>query len=118
MYLILSSKLCFAVPPYPNASLKRDFGRRDDLPPPRSRPAVSYSSRLSPERHLSYRDDYAPRGSGYSDLPRSSSRSEMRRPFVDDLYSPRFERPPSYSDGRSRAYEPLPGSKRPYAALV
>ncbi|CAH2057974.1 unnamed protein product [Thlaspi arvense] len=107
------------VPPYPKASLKRDYGRRDDLPPPRSRPAVSYSSRLSPERHLSYRDDYAPRSAGYSDLPRSSSRSEMRRPYVDDLYSPRFERPPTYSEGRSRAYEPLPlpGSKRPYAAL-
>ncbi|XP_010506402.1 PREDICTED: polyadenylate-binding protein 3 [Camelina sativa] len=105
------------VPLYPKASLKRDYGRRDDLPPPRSRPAVSYSSRLSPERHLSYRDDYAPRSSGYSDLPRSSSRSEMRRPFVDDPYSSRFERPPSYSEGRPRAYEPLPGSKRPYAAL-
>ncbi|CAH8265970.1 unnamed protein product [Arabidopsis lyrata] len=105
------------VPLYPKASLKRDYDRRDDLPPPRSRPAVSYSSRLSPERHLSYRDDYPPRGSGYSDLPRSSSRSEMRRPFVDDPYSPRFERPPSYSEGRPRAYEPLPGSKRPYAAL-
>ncbi|CAA7050619.1 unnamed protein product [Microthlaspi erraticum] len=114
-------------PPYPKASLKRDYGRRDDLPPPRSRPAVSYSSRLSPERHssrlsperhLSYRDDYAPRSSGYSDLPRSSSRTEMRRPYVDDLYSPRFERPPpTYSEGRSRAYEPLPGSKRPYSAL-
>ncbi|XP_024010716.1 RNA binding motif protein, X-linked-like-1 isoform X2 [Eutrema salsugineum] len=100
------------VPPYPKASLKRDYGRRDDLPPPRSRPAVSYSSRLSPERHLSYRDDYAPRGSGYSDVPRSSSRSEMRRPYVDDLYSPRFERPPNYSEGRSRAYEPLPVSPR------
>ncbi|CAH8301674.1 unnamed protein product [Eruca vesicaria subsp. sativa] len=106
------------VPPYPKASLKRDYGRRDDPLPPRSRPAVSYSSRLSPERHLSYRDDYAPRGSGYSDIPRDSSRLEMRRPYVDDLYSPRFERPPSYSEGRSRAYdEPLPGSKRPYAAL-
>ncbi|XP_019082397.1 PREDICTED: polyadenylate-binding protein 3 isoform X2 [Camelina sativa] len=105
------------VPLYPKASLKRDYGRRDDLPPPRSRPAVSYSSRLSPERHLSYRDDYAPRSSGYSDLPRSSSRSEMRRPYVDDPYSSRFERPPSYSEGRPRAYEPLPGSKRPYAAL-
>ncbi|KAG2326122.1 hypothetical protein Bca52824_008850 [Brassica carinata] len=106
------------VPPYPKASLKRDYGRRDDILPPRSRPAVSYSSRLSPERHLSYRDDYAPRDSGYSDLPRGSSRLEMRRPYGDDLYSPRFERPPSYSEGRSRAYdEPLPGSKRPYAAL-
>ncbi|KAJ0258560.1 Uncharacterized protein HA466_0073290 [Hirschfeldia incana] len=107
------------VPPYPKASLKRDYGRRDDLLPPRSRPAVSYSSRLSPERHLSYRDEYAPpRDSGYSDLPRGSSRLEMRRPYGEDLYSPRFERPPSYSEGRSRAYdEPLPGSKRPYAAL-
>ncbi|RID61292.1 hypothetical protein BRARA_E00453 [Brassica rapa] len=108
------------VPPYPKASLKRDYGRRDDLLPPRSRPALSYSSsRLSPERHLSYRDDYAPRGSGYSDIPRDSSRLEMRRPYGDDLYSPRFERPPpSYSEGRSRAYdEPLPGSKRPYSAL-
>lgn len=109
------------VPPYPKASLKRDYGRREDLLPPRSRPAVNYSSsRLSPERHLSYRDDYAPRGSvGYSDIPRDSSRLEMRRPYGDDLYSPRFERPPpSYSEGRPRAYdEPLPGSKRPYAAL-
>lgn len=108
------------VPPYPKASLKRDYGRREDLLPPRSRPAVSYSSsRLSPERHLSYRDDYASRDSGYSDIPRGSSRLETRRPYVDDLYGPRYERPPpSYSEGRSRAYdEPLPGSKRPYAAL-
>lgn len=118
MYL---SFFYFAVPPYPKASLKRDYGRRDDLLPPRSRPALSYSSsRLSPERHLSYRDDYAPRGSAYSDIPRDSSRLEMRRPYGEDLYSPRFERPPpSYSEGRSRAYdEPLPGSKRPYSALV
>ncbi|KAF8099719.1 hypothetical protein N665_0238s0047 [Sinapis alba] len=107
------------VPPYPKASLKRDYGRRDDLLPPRSRPAVSYSSRISPDRHLSYREDYAPRDSGYSDLPRGSSRLEMRRPYGDDLYSPRFERPPpSYTEGRSRAYdEPLAGSKRPYSTL-
>ncbi|CAN8284515.1 unnamed protein product [Cochlearia groenlandica] len=105
------------VPLYPKTSLKRDYGRRDDLSSPRSRPAMNYSSRLSPERQLSYRDDYAPRGSGYSDVPRSSSRSEIRRPLVDDLYSPRFERPPSYGEGRSHGYEPLPGSKRPYAAL-
>ncbi|XP_010524445.1 PREDICTED: nucleolin [Tarenaya hassleriana] len=105
------------VPSYPKASLKREYGRRDDLPPPRSRAAVDYSSRLTPERHLSYRDDYTTRGSGYPDLPRSSSRSEMRRPFMDDLYSQRFERPPSYNEGRPRGYEPVPGSKRPYSAM-
>ncbi|XP_058743341.1 protein gar2-like isoform X2 [Vicia villosa] len=113
-----------APPAYSKSSLKRDYGRREDLPPPRSRVAADYGSRVASERRPSYRD-YPPRGSDYSDLPRSSSRAAPRRGYVDDGYSQRFERPPppppphsSYREGRPRDYDaPLPGSKRSYAAV-
>ncbi|KAK9911138.1 hypothetical protein M0R45_035061 [Rubus argutus] len=112
------------VPTYPKSSFKREYGRRDDLPPPRSRAAVDYSSRAMPERRQSYRDDYSTRGPSYADPPRSTSRSTARRAYVDDSYGQRFERhpppppPPSYHrEGRARDYDSISGSKRPYSAL-
>ncbi|KAB1228258.1 Heterogeneous nuclear ribonucleoprotein Q [Morella rubra] len=109
------------VPAYPKSSLKRDYGRRDEFPPPRSRAAVDYGTRAIPERRLSYREEYSSRGPGYSDLPRSTSRPVARRAYVDDGYSQRFERPapppPSYREGRARDYDSMSGSKRPYVAL-
>jgi hypothetical protein len=111
------------VPSYPKSSLKRDYGRRDDLPPPRSRAATDYGPRAAPERRPSYRDDYSSRGPAYSDIPRTTSRPAARRAYVDDGYGQRFERPPpppppSYREGRARDYDSISGSKRPYAALV
>lgn len=105
--------------------MKRDYGRRDDLPPPRSRVAADYGSRMTSERRPTYRD-YPPRGSDYSDLPRSTARAAPRRGYVDDGYSQRYERPPpppppshpSYREGRPRDYDSLSGSKRSYAAVV
>lgn len=115
-YLMLCSLL--TVSSYPKSSLKRDY-RRDELPPPRSRAAADYGSRVIPERRASYRDEYAPRNSGYSDIPRGTSRSSIRRPYVDDGYASRFERPPpSYHDSRPREYESVSGLKRPYSAMV
>ncbi|KAF3967397.1 hypothetical protein CMV_008605 [Castanea mollissima] len=109
------------VPSYPKSSLKREYGRRDDLPPPRSRAPADYGPRAVPERRQSYRDDYSSRGPGYSDLPGSTSRPAARRAYVDDGYGQRFERPPppppSYREGRPRDYDSISGSKRPYAAL-
>ncbi|KAK0580342.1 hypothetical protein LWI29_000875 [Acer saccharum] len=106
------------VPSYPKNSLKRDYGRRDEVPPPRSRAPVDYGSRVVPERRQSYRDDYPSRGPGYSDLPRSTSRTAARRPYIEDSYSQRFERPPpSYREGRPRDYDSVSGSKRPYSAM-
>ncbi|KAK4592613.1 hypothetical protein RGQ29_016943 [Quercus rubra] len=109
------------VPSYPKSSLKREYGRRDELPPPRSRAPADYVPRAVPERRQSYRDDYSSRGPGYSDLPRSTSRPAARRAYVDDGYGQRFERPPppppSYREGRPRDYDSISGSKRPYAAL-
>lgn len=110
------------VPSYPKSSLKREYVRRDELPPPRSRAPTDYGPRAVPERRQSYRDDYSSRGPGYSDLPRSTSRPAARRAYVDDGYGQRFERPPppppSYREGRPRDYDSISGSKRPYAALV
>ena len=110
------------VPSYPKSSLKREYGRRDELPPPRSRAPADYVPRAVPERRQSYRDDYSSRAPGYSDLPRSTSRPAARRAYVDDGYGQRFERPPppppSYREGRPRDYDSISGSKRPYAALV
>jgi len=106
--------------------MKRDYSRREDIPPPRSRVAVDYGSRVASERRPSYRD-YPARGPGpgYSELPRSTSRAAPRRGYVDDGYSQRFERPPppppphlSYREGRPRDYETLSGSKRAYSAIV
>lgn len=107
-----------AVPSYPKSSLKRDYGRRDELPP-RGRPAAEYAPRVAPERRPSYREDYSSRGSGYSDLPRATSRTATRRPYVDEGYGQRFERPPpSYREGRGRDYDTISGSKRPYSSMV
>ncbi|TKY68881.1 hypothetical protein E2542_SST05144 [Spatholobus suberectus] len=111
-------------PAYPKSSMKRDYGRREDIPPPRSRVATDYGSRVASERRPSYRD-YAARGPGYTELPRSASRTAPRRGYVDDGYGQRFERPPpppppphlSYREGRPRDYDALSGSKRSYAAI-
>ncbi|KAF7153608.1 hypothetical protein RHSIM_Rhsim01G0141800 [Rhododendron simsii] len=105
------------VPSYPKSSLKRDYGRRDELPP-RGRPVAEYAPRVAPERRPSYREDYSSRGSGYSDLPRATSRTATRRPYVDEGYGQRFERPPpSYREGRGRDYDTISGSKRPYSSM-
>ncbi|KAF8412852.1 hypothetical protein HHK36_000824 [Tetracentron sinense] len=106
------------VPSYPKNSSKRDYGRRDELLP-RRRPAAEYGSRVATDRHLSYRDDYSSRGSGYSDdMPRSMSRTGASRAYVDEGYGQRFERPPpSYREGRARDYDSISGSKRPYSAV-
>ncbi|KAH1257668.1 Heterogeneous nuclear ribonucleoproteins A2/B1 [Glycine max] len=111
-------------PAYPKSSMKRDYGRREDIPPPRSRVAVDYGSRVASERRTSYRD-YPARGPGYTELPRSTSRAAPRRGYVDDGYGQRFERAPpppppphlSYREGRPRDYDALSGSKRSYAAI-
>lgn len=105
------------VPSYPKPGLKREYGRRDEVPPPRSRAPVDYGSRVVPDRRP-YRDEYTSRGSGYPDMPRSTSRGAARRPYVDDGYAQRFERPPpSYREGRARDYETVSGSKRPYSVV-
>ncbi|XP_043716123.1 nucleolin [Telopea speciosissima] len=103
---------------YPKSSSKRDYGRREELPP-RSRAAADYGSRVAAERRSSYRDEYASHGSGYADdMPRGSSRTAARRAYVDESYGRRFERPPpSYREGRARDYDSISGSKRPYSAL-
>lgn len=122
----LNYYIVFLAAAYPRSSTKRDYGRREDLPPPRSRVATDYGSRVAPERRPSYRD-YPARGPAYSELPRSTSRAAPRRGYVDDGYSQRFERPPppppppphvSYREGRPRDYDALSGSKRSYAAMV
>ncbi|XP_058086906.1 heterogeneous nuclear ribonucleoprotein Q isoform X2 [Magnolia sinica] len=106
------------IPRYPKSSSKREYGRYEELPT-RSRPAVDYGSRVAAERRPSYRDDYTPRGSSYSDVaPRSAPRTASRRSYVDEDYDPRFERlPASYREGRGRDYDSISGSKRPYSAL-
>ncbi|RRT80998.1 hypothetical protein B296_00001494 [Ensete ventricosum] len=104
---------------YPKFSARRDYGRRDELPPPRNRAIAEYGSRVPTERHLSYRDDYSPRGPGYMDIPaRNASRPGDRRAFIDDGYERKPERPvTTYREGRSRDYDSISGSKRPYADL-
>lgn len=111
------------VPQYPKSSaMKRDYGRHNEPPPRRGRPAPEYGSRIPQDRRASsYRDDYSSsRGSGgYSEPARIVPRGAPRRPYVDDGYGQRFERPPpSYREGRARDYDSLSGSKRPYAAMV
>ncbi|XP_021756424.1 heterogeneous nuclear ribonucleoprotein Q-like isoform X1 [Chenopodium quinoa] len=105
-------------PPPPKSSLKRDYIRREELPP-RSRAVAEYGSRLPPERRPTYRDEYAARSPVYADVHRSSaSRSATRRPYPEDSYAPRYERPPpSYREGRPRDYDSVSGSKRPYSAM-
>ncbi|KAJ4957529.1 hypothetical protein NE237_024640 [Protea cynaroides] len=103
---------------YPKSSSKRDYGRREELPP-RSRAAADYGSRVAAERRSSYRDEYVSHGSGYADDMPRGSRSASRRAYVDESYARRFERAPptSYREGRARDYDSISGSKRPYSAL-
>lgn len=116
--MVIINLLTFlSVPSYPKSSMKRDYVRREELPPPRSRVAMDYGSRIIPERRTSYRDDYPSRGPGY-DMHRNVSHPVPRRDYPDDGYGQRFDRPPTYRDGRARDYDSIPGSKRPYSALV
>ncbi|CAJ1825315.1 unnamed protein product [Sphenostylis stenocarpa] len=108
-------------PAYSKSGMKRDYSQREDLPPPRSRVAADYGSRVASQRHTSYRD-YPARGSDYVELHRSSSRAAPKRGYVDDGYDQRFERPPppphlSYREGHPRDYDSISGSKRPYSAI-
>ncbi|TYH42784.1 hypothetical protein ES332_D11G085800v1 [Gossypium tomentosum] len=106
------------VMPYPKGSLKRDYSQRDELPRPRSREVMDYGSRVFPDRRSIYREEYSSRNSGYFDLPRTTSRTAARRPYGDDAYAQRFERPPpSYREGRGRDYDTISGSKRPYPVM-
>ncbi|TVU15017.1 hypothetical protein EJB05_38515 [Eragrostis curvula] len=106
-------------PVYPKRSPRREYGRRDELPPPRSRAAVDYGSRAPVDRRPTFRDDYSPRGSGYSDLgPRSAPRISDRRAYAEDSYGGKFDRPlPAYREGRGRDYDTISGSKRSYADM-
>jgi hypothetical protein len=110
----------WAAPVYPKKNPRREYGRRDELPPPRSRAAVEYSYRVPLDRRPSLRDDYLPRGSGYSDLgPHSAPRFSDRRAYADDSYGGKFDQPvSSYREGRGRDYDTISGSKRPYADMV
>ncbi|XP_042493003.1 heterogeneous nuclear ribonucleoprotein Q-like [Macadamia integrifolia] len=104
---------------YSRGSSKRDYGRHEELPP-RSRGAADYGSRVAAERRFSYRNESDYRRSGYpEDGPRGSSRTTAGRPYVDESYARRFERPPpsNYREGRARDYDSISGSKRPYSAL-
>ncbi|XP_055807255.1 heterogeneous nuclear ribonucleoprotein Q-like isoform X2 [Solanum dulcamara] len=101
---------------YPKNNLKREYGRREEISPPRGRAIAEYPSRVHSDRRASYRDEYSSRGSGYPELPRGTH-SAARRAYVDDGYGQRFERPPpSYREGRGREYDSVSGSKRPYTA--
>ncbi|KAJ6808184.1 uncharacterized protein M6B38_403840 [Iris pallida] len=106
------------VPAYPKSSSKRDYGRREE-PHPRSRSAVEYAPRVPVERRSTYRDDYSSRASGYPDIPpRSAPRAADRRAYADEGYGRKLERPPpSYREGRSREYDSISGSKRPYSEM-
>ncbi|XP_040378921.1 uncharacterized protein LOC102719669 isoform X2 [Oryza brachyantha] len=105
---------------YPKRSPRRDYGRRDELPPPRSRATFGdYSSRVPVDRRPSYREDYSPRGAAYSDLgPRNAPRLSDRRAYADDGYGGKIDRPlPTYREGRGRDYDTMSGSKRSYAEM-
>ncbi|XP_068649685.1 uncharacterized protein [Aristolochia californica] len=108
-----------SVASYPRNSSKRDYGRRDELLLSRSsRAAADYGSRVAADRQSSYRDEYPSRGSAYTDVAsRTVSRAAARRPFADEGYGRRLERPPSYREGRGRDYDSVSGSKRPYSVL-
>ncbi|XP_074575149.1 uncharacterized protein LOC141831646 [Curcuma longa] len=107
------------VDPYPRISDRRDYGRRDDLPPPRSRAVPEYGSRVPIERVPSYKDDYSFQESGYAELPpRSASRPSDRRVYIDEEYERKLDRPlPTYREGHSRDYVSVSGSKRPYSEM-
>lgn len=117
-FLILH--LCTA-PVYPKRSPRREYGRRDEPPPPRSRTTFAdYSARVPVDRRHTYRDDYSPRESAYSDLaPRSAPRFSDRRAYADDGYVEKIDRPlPTYREGRGRDYDTISGSKRSYVEMV
>ncbi|XP_077235135.1 uncharacterized protein LOC143877150 [Tasmannia lanceolata] len=103
------------ISPYPKSSSKRDYGRREELPP-RSRAAADYGSRFA---RSSYKDNYPSRGASYSDVPpRGASRTAARTAYADEGYGRRYERPPpSYTEARGRDYDSVSGSKRSYSAL-
>lgn len=109
-------------PVYPKRSPRREYGRRDEPPPPRSRASFAdYGPRVPVDRRHSYRDDYLPpRGPAYSDLaPRSAPRVSDRRAYVDDDYVEKIDRPlPTYREGRGRDYDTISGSKRSYVEMV
>ena len=110
----------FTAPVYPKRSPRREYGRRDELPPPRSRATFGdYSSRVPVDRRP-YRDEYSPRVSAYSDLgPRSAPRLSDRRAYIDDGYGGKIDRSlPTYREGRGRDYDTMSGSKRSYAEMV
>lgn len=97
-------------PAYSRNSSKRDYG---------SRAAIDYAPRVPSDRRTSYRDEYSSHGSGYADFPGGTSRTAVRRAYVDDGYEQRFERPPPvYRESRAREYDTISGSKRAYTALV
>ncbi|KAK4759271.1 hypothetical protein SAY87_022402 [Trapa incisa] len=104
------------VPSYPKSSMKRDYNRREDLPPPRTRVPMDYGSRIIPERRATYMDDYPSRGPGY-DMHKSTHHPAPRREYPDDGYGQRYDRPPTYREGRAHDYDSMSGSKRPYSAL-
>lgn len=107
------------VPSYPKSNMKRDHARKEEMPQPRSiAPPVDYGSRVMPERRVSYREEYQSHGSGYADMPRSAPRSMARREYPNDGYGHRFDRPTSYREIRTRDYDSLSGSKRPYSTMV
>ncbi|XP_016544431.2 uncharacterized protein LOC107844558 [Capsicum annuum] len=106
------------VPSYTKSKLKREYARHEEIPPLRSRATMDYPSRFPSDKRVSYRDEYSPRSSGYSDFPRGTARSTTRRGYVDDGYEQRFERPPpAYREARVREYDSMSGSKRPYSAM-
>ncbi|KZV45087.1 RNA recognition motif protein 1 [Dorcoceras hygrometricum] len=105
------------VPPYPKGGLKRDYPHRVEIPP-RSRAPLDYSSRVSSDRRPLYKNDYPPHGSGYPDVPRGGASHSVRKAYIDDGYSQRYERPPPvYREVRGREYDPMSGSKRSYASM-
>ncbi|KAE8666971.1 Detected protein of confused Function [Hibiscus syriacus] len=88
------------VPPYPKSTLKREYGRRNELPPPRSRDVVDYGS------------------GGYADYPRSSARPAARGPYMDDdMLKGLKGLLLVYHEGRGNDYDSMSGSKRTYSAL-
>ncbi|XP_019159267.1 PREDICTED: nucleolin-like isoform X4 [Ipomoea nil] len=106
-------------PVYPKNSFKRDYERREELAPPRSRDSTAYAHRLSSDKRTLYREEYSSRGPSYPDLPIETSRTSARRAYVDDNYGPVIERQPPayYREGRGHEYESISGSKRSYSAL-
>uniref|UniRef100_M8BJ40 Heterogeneous nuclear ribonucleoprotein Q n=1 Tax=Aegilops tauschii TaxID=37682 RepID=M8BJ40_AEGTA len=107
-------------PVYPKRSPRREYGRRDEPLPPRSRATFAdYSARVPVDRRHTYRDDYSPRESAYSDLaPRSAPRFSDRRAYADDGYVEKIDRPlPTYREGRGRDYDTISGSKRSYVEM-